>query len=184
MLDDVWATEVAKGPTLTDWVYAAGFVDGEGCIAIVRSFAPRRGRYYYGVQVVVANTERHVLDWMQGVWGGWVVATSSGQGRARASWNWRTSSGTARVFLTGIQPWLRLKTAQCQNALAMDELLQRSRRTLGREPLPQAWLEEHEKLYWVQRELNHRGSDLFVARPMHSPRQINRARAIAANTGV
>jgi len=25
-------------PLDTDWAYAAGFVDGEGCIAIVRSF--------------------------------------------------------------------------------------------------------------------------------------------------
>ena len=31
-------------PLSTDWAYAAGFVDGEGCIAIVRSFVPLRGR--------------------------------------------------------------------------------------------------------------------------------------------
>jgi hypothetical protein len=66
----------------------------------------------------------------------------------------------------------------------MIDLLQRSRRTLGREPLPQAWLEEQETLYWVQRKLNHRGSDPFVARPMHSPRKINRARMAAANIGI
>ncbi len=46
----------------TDWAYAAGFVDGEGCIAIVRSFEPSRGRYYYGVNVVVSNNDRGVLD--------------------------------------------------------------------------------------------------------------------------
>ena len=171
-------------PQLTDWVYAAAFVDGEGCIAVVRSFTPTRGRYYYGVQVVVANRDRPVLEWMQTIWGGWVVASSSRQGRARAGWNWRISGGASKPFLSGIQPWLRIKCAQCQNALAMIELLRRGHRTLGRERLPQQWLDEQEMHYWVQRKLNHRGTDLFVARPMHSSRQINRARVIAAHAGV
>jgi hypothetical protein len=55
-------------------------------------------------------------------------------------------------------------------------LLQRGRRTLGPYPLPVAWLGEQEKLYWIQRELNHRGTDPFVAKPMHSPRKIHRLR--------
>jgi hypothetical protein len=58
----------------------------------------------------------------------------------------------------------------------MIELLQRGRRTLGPYPLPQDWLEEQEKHYWIQRELNHRGTYAFVAKPMHSPRKIHRAR--------
>ena len=173
---------MTEEPAVTDWAYAAGFVDGEGCIAVVRSFTSSRGRYNYGVQVVVANVDRDVLEWMRSTWGGWVVAVSSQQGRARSSWAWRCPTGlSATPFLTGIQPWLRIKRPQCLNALAMIDLLQRGRRTLGRAPLPQAWLDEQEKHYWIQRELNHRGNDLFVARPMHSPRKINRERALAAN---
>lgn len=164
-------------PEPTDWAYAAGFVDGEGCISVSRSFEPRRGRYQYGVQVVVANGDRRALDWLQQIWGGWVVAVARGAGRARASWTWRCHTGlSARPFLTGIRPWLLIKGAQCDNALVMIELLQRGRRTLGPYPLPQAWLEEQEKHYWIQRELNHRGTDAFVAKPMHSPRKIHRAR--------
>lgn len=172
-------------PEATDWAYAAGIADGEGCIAIVRSFTPSRGRYNYGVQVTVSNRDRDVLEWMQQLWGGWVVAVSMGKGRSRASWAWRCPTGlSAKPFLTGIQPWLRIKRRQCQNALTMIDLLQRGRRTLGRAPLPQAWLDEQEKHYWMQRELNHRGTDFFVARPMHSPRQISRQRALAENNGV
>src|SRR5579859_700484 len=156
-------------PSETDWAYAAGFVDGEGCIAVVRSFAPRRGRYYYGVNVVVSNNERAVLDWMQGTWGGWVVAVrSASRGNARSAWTWRLATTGARPFLTGIQDYLRIKARQCENALEMVELLARSRRTLGRQPLPVAWLDEQERHYWLQRQLNHRGSADFVAKPMHS----------------
>lgn len=164
-------------PEVTEWVYAAAFVDGEGCISVSRSFEPRRGRYQYGVQVVVANRDHEVLNWFQSTWGGWVVAVTSRQGKSRESWTWRCPTGlSARPFLTGILPWLRIKRPQCINALAMIELLQKGRRTLGPYPLPQAWLDEQEKMYWIQRELNHRGSDPFVAKPMHSPRKIHRAR--------
>jgi hypothetical protein len=118
---------VIQEPQDTDWAYAAGFVDGEGCIAIVRSFVRLRARYYYGVQVVVTNRDRNVLDSLQSTWGGWVVAASPGLTRARACWNWRCPTGqSAKPFLTGIRPWLRIKGAQCDNALAMIELLRRA----------------------------------------------------------
>jgi hypothetical protein len=167
-------------PLDTDWAYAAGFVDGEGCIAVVRSFVPKSSRYVYGVHVVVANTERAVLDWMKAFWGGWVVAVPKHDGRWRQSWTWRCSGLKAKPFLSGIRPWLRIKQPQCENALVMVDLLQRGRRTLGPYPLPPAWLEEQEKLYWIQRELNHRGTKAFVAEPMHSPRKIHRARSAAS----
>ena len=159
----------------TDWAYAAGFVDGEGCIAVVRSFYANRGRYQYGVNVVVANRDREVLEWMKGVWFGSVVGVSGGNG-ARPSWTWRCSTGPAKPFLEGIRPWLRIKHLQCDNALVMVALLQRSFRTLGPHRIPAAWLEEQERHYWIQRELNHRGTNAFVAEPMHSPRKIHRMR--------
>jgi hypothetical protein len=164
-------------PEVTDWAYAAGFVDGEGCISVTRSFTQARGRYNYGVCVVVANRDRGVLDWMQGIWGGWVVAISPHSEATRDCWNWRSPTGlSAKPFLTGLRPWLRIKGPQCDNALVMIDLLQRGRRTLGRAPLPQSWLDEQEKHYWIQRELNHRGTAAFIAKPMHSPRKIHQAR--------
>ena len=158
-------------PSDTDWAYAAGFVDGEGCIAIVRSFTPARGRYYYGVHVVVANTDREVLEWFKSLWGGSVVIVSSVRpAMSRTAWNWRCATTIAKPFLTGIGPWLRVKRPQCDNALSMIELLGRSHRTLGRKPIPTEWLAEQEALYWKHRELNHRGTALFVKKAMHSPR--------------
>ena len=103
----------------------------------------------------------------------------------RQCWNWRCPTGSsAKPFLTGLRPWLRIKGPQCDNALEMIELLQRGRRTLGREPLPKAWLDEQEKHYWIQRKLNHRGTDAFVAEPMHSPRRIHSARLNSRVLGI
>jgi hypothetical protein len=173
---------VPEEPAATDWAYAAGSVDGEGCIAIVRSFSATRERYYYGVTVVVTNTDRRVLDWLCQLGSGHVQAMGSGLGLARKSWAWRSPSGPgAQRFIEGIRPWLRMKIKQCDNALAMIALLNRSKRTLGRRPIPPEWLAEQERHYWIQRELNHRGSAAFFKRAMHSPRQINRERARVAN---
>ncbi|HXL79142.1 MAG TPA: hypothetical protein VN985_10925 [Candidatus Eisenbacteria bacterium] len=163
-------------PSDTDWAYAAGFVDGEGCIAVVRSFTPSRGRYQYGVHVVVSNRDRGVLEWMRTIWGGSVQPVSTSPGPWQPSWTWRCSTRIARPFLDGIRPWLRVKSRQCDNALAMVGLLYRSRHSLGPYPLPAEWLAEQEQLYWIQRELNHRGSAAFVKKPMHSPRQVHRQR--------
>jgi len=161
----------------TDWAYAAGFVDGEGCIAITRSFSTPRNRFYYGISIVVVNRELVVLDWMQELWGGWVVAMPQPRGLARPSWAWRSRSGTsAEDFLRGIRGWLKIKRRQCDNALSMVDLLKRSKYTLGRKFLPADWLADQERHYWRQREMNHRGNAQFVAKPMHSPRKIHRDR--------
>ena len=163
-------------PEVTDWAYAAGFVDGEGCIAITRSFVIARNKYAYSVAVVVSNGDRSVLDWMRDLWRGCVVASSDAGGNARQSWAWRTSGTGCEAFLRGIRPWMRIKERQCDNALAMIEVIKRSRYTLGRKFMPPEWLELQEKHYWAQRELNHRGTKPYQALPMHSPRQIHRER--------
>jgi hypothetical protein len=161
----------------TDWAYAAAFVDGEGCIAVTRSFNANRDRFYYGVAVVVVNRDRSVLDWMNHLWSGWVVEMPFSGGNARPSWSWRSPTGTgAEPFLLGIQPWLRLKQLHCENALEMIRILKRSRYTLGPKFLPASWLSDQESCYWRQRELNHRGNAPFVAKAMHSSRQIHRAK--------
>jgi hypothetical protein len=163
----------------TDWAYAAAFVDGEGCIAVTRGFVPARGKYSYSVAVIAVNRERGVLEWLHSLWGGWVVPSSNAGGNARRSWAWRSPTGTsAEPFLEGIRPWLRIKTEQCDNALAMIQVLKRSRYTLGRKFMPSEWLQLQEHHYWRQRELNHRGTKPFIAEPMHSPRRISRERQL------
>ena len=112
-------------------------------------------------------------------------AFSNGNEHSRQAWYWRCPTGiSAKPFLLGIQPWLRVKQAQCANALAMIELMARSRKTLGPYKMPPEWIDAQENLYWIKRKLNHRGSAEFVKPAMHSPRRISRERAQAATYGV
>ena len=50
--------------------------------------------------------------------------------------------------------------------------------------MPPEWRADQERLYWIQRELNHRGNAAFAKVPMHSPRKIRRERAVIANHGI
>jgi len=140
---------------------------------------PARAKYTYSVTVVVANRERAVLAWFKDLWGGWVVSVPRTE-RSRDCWNWRSpTGGSCEPFLVGIRPWLKIKGLQCDNALDMIAVLRRSRYTLGPKTLPPEWASLQEHHYWVQREMNHRGTAPFVAEPMHSPRAISRSRRAA-----
>jgi hypothetical protein len=155
-------------PIDTDWAYAAGFVDGEGCIVVVRSSVTSTAGHQYRVFVDVANRDRAVLEWMRSLWGGWVVGKLPRTPGAQPIWIWRSPTGVeAKPFLVGIRPWLRIKSKQCDNAVTMIALLQERRRTHGRVVQLGAWNSRLETLYWIQRRLNHRGRAEFVGQPRH-----------------
>jgi len=60
--------------------YIAGFIDGEGCIAITKRMARSGRNYSYRVEVIVAqaNRGRAVLDWLQARIGGRIHETHNG----------------------------------------------------------------------------------------------------------
>lgn len=183
------ASTVAQEIQATDWAYGAGFVDGEGCIAVARSFVKGRGKFSYGVVGVVSNRDRQVLEWFRDMWSGNVVRARSGGGGqgtfAREAWNWRSPTGqSARFFMQGIRPFLRIKTKQCDNALAMIELLRRSRRTLGPYAMPTEWLEQQERLYLdpARTEPPRHRCLRQAANALTAPH--HRERAIASSSGV
>lgn len=89
--------------------YIAGIVDGEGHIGFVHC----RGSYF--VRVIVANTDRGLLEYLQSLFGGDIKAVQRKPGW-KQSWQWRISWGRAIEFLSLIEPWLRVKEDQAHLA--------------------------------------------------------------------
>lgn len=89
--------------------YIAGIVDGEGCI----SFCRIRGSHF--VRVLVANTNRDVLEYLQSIFGGDIHSVARKPGW-KQSWQWRISWSRAIEFLDLIEPWLRIKEDQAHLA--------------------------------------------------------------------
>lgn len=108
----------------TELAYFAGLLDGEGCIRVKRQrkyWGPKQALdgWQYGVAVYIANTVRAPLDQVCTLFGG-SVARQSSQGREgqKPVYRWTIGQLQAERFLRAVRPYMRIKHAQADNALA------------------------------------------------------------------
>lgn len=102
---------------MTD-AYAAGLVDGEGCITIPH----QREVYSIRVDIGMTTRARPVLNWMQSVYGGAVRRTRPATDRWEEAICWTVTGSEAASFLRRINPHLRLKQDQSAAALKVEEI--------------------------------------------------------------
>lgn len=109
--------------------YTAGFFDGEGSVNSIRIASKRSASYK--VHTSVMNTERSVLEWLQGRFGGKIYD----HGFKKKPTNWRpgyqwhiNQVDALEAFLRAIRPYLRIKGALTDNALEMIALKRRAGR--------------------------------------------------------
>ena len=138
-------------------VYAAGLVDGEGCIT---AKATKSGTGM-GIRVVVgmATKATALLERMLSVYGGTLITQSPKNPKHSDVITWTATGATAAAMLRRIEPHLILKTEQAQLALRIEEI---------RTSLPQIGDRDHHKwtpealarcqtIYRRIHELNERG---------------------------
>jgi len=107
-----------------DWAYAAGIIDGDGCIRFNRQ--PSGGLV---IRVHVTNTNPILTDWLKQTFGGYVWMESKQYAPNRKiRYVWELSAKKAIPFLEGIRPHLRLKTRQCDLVLAIQRTKRHGRR--------------------------------------------------------
>lgn len=149
--------------------YAAGLVDGEGCIHLARR-GGKQGQYavphqngQHTIVVYLNNTAKPMIDFLQSLWGGYVnIVPANEEKNSRAQWHWGVSANKALRFLDDIFPFLIVKRRQAQLARRFQRYVQ----VTGRE--------RTEKIYKLQcrffdemRVLNQRG--LRALPPSHDP---------------
>jgi hypothetical protein len=107
--------------------WAAGFVDGEGCIMFRRSpdrtargRGPKRLR---NMCVQVTQKQSEPLRLLQQHWGGALTDTL-----ASGCFRWRVSSQEAVRFLLDIEPYLVVKRRQCTLALMFSDTIDQRQR--------------------------------------------------------
>ena len=103
-------------PTREDIAYAAGLFDGEGCVSITVS-GRNKNRPSYRVQVIVASTDKQVLDWLKERWRGNVYSQKRDAPHHRPGWQWHLAEGEAIPFLETIRLHLKIKGPATDNAL-------------------------------------------------------------------
>lgn len=113
-------------PTAEECAYAAGFLDGEGCIYVRGPHGKAPHRSSYSICVGLGNDDIRPILFIQRLWGG---SISPGPVRANGKCNsrWTVTAKRATAFLQDVLPFLKVKREQAELVLE----LQTTKRKVG-----------------------------------------------------
>ena len=99
----------------TDLAYCAGLLDGEGCLTISK----RTQKNTFQMRVEIVNTNKEVLEWVKGMFGGSVIVRMrpGKYGNNKESFVWLADTRRAASFLRLIKPYVKIKRRQLEIAL-------------------------------------------------------------------
>lgn len=150
--------------------YLAGIIDADGTIGIKRSTYAMRVRGdasqpIYSERVAVRQVEPDAVDLLHNLFGGYRGVTKPYAIRGRPLQSWQATDLRAVACITAIRPYLRIKTAQADNVIALRAIKEasriarvpRGRGHVGAVVRPEALSIEMERLYLVAHELNRVG---------------------------
>lgn len=104
----------------TDLAYAAGIIDGEGCIGIWRKLQQQR-YLSYDMRVTVSMIDEWLPNWLRFAFGGSITYHKSKQKNRQPQWQWRITANQALAFLILILPYLTIKRPQAELAIAFQQ---------------------------------------------------------------
>lgn len=103
-------------------VWAAGLIDGEACISIVRHSRNDRPQPHHGLRVDVAMVHKPTLLQLQLLFGGRIYPKRSKSKEHRQAWLWTIATQEAKQLLEQIRPFVLTKRKEVEIALAFDQL--------------------------------------------------------------
>lgn len=111
--------------------WMAGFVDGEGCIHISRCVNRRGGNEWTSYQLIlhVSQSTRPALARFAEAFGG---TPGIEYRKGKPYWYWRVSGSVASETLKQLLPYLLVKKAEAENAIAFQETLEAARKVVTR----------------------------------------------------
>ena len=115
----------------TDLAWAAGFIDGEGCIALRRQVGRQKGVAYtcYALRLSVTNTDLRCLERLKSMFAGSINrATHSYRPQNKPCWAWFCSSANAERALVALLPYLVSKKEQAELGLLSRRHIQKNGR--------------------------------------------------------
>ena len=155
--------------------YLAGFIDGEGYIALKIDRSKSNGKLYYTPIIKIAQTDESIIRWIKESYGGWYYKREYKEdSHSKDSYYWTLTGTNLKPFLQKVYPYLKLKKKQCKLVLQKIKMQE----TLGDEipykniskinqqrkdkmKVNASYREQHrrdiEKIYNKLRKLNKRG---------------------------
>jgi len=140
--------------SIATYAYAAGLVDGEGSIAIMKS----SGCYSLTLNIGMSAKGFSVLEWMQRNFGGRIYPRRRATEKWDAAYSWHTFGGTAASIIESLRPYLVLKREHADLALLLRSLMEQAeKRPNGRTYWTPALREQAEGLKLRLNKANEKG---------------------------
>lgn len=155
--------------TVAELAYAAGIIDGEGCVTIRCSSRVKRGRpsIVHAVAVAVSSIDEVVVTWLHDRFGGY-RSERTPKGSSKSVYTWRCESKTAVMTLSAVRPYLLIKARQADIAMEFQKVIP----PRGGRDNKLTWkhLEDRERFRVMIHELNSTRGDQFVSLEAHAKR--------------
>lgn len=121
-----------KGRKTWELGYAAGLIDGEGCITIGRHHKTIKGMSFieYRLEVVISQTDGRALDFMYGLFGGYLYKRNSKPGPTYKPfiYRWEIRGEKAMKFLKRLIPFLKIRKQEAELAIQFQSIRTKSPR--------------------------------------------------------
>lgn len=140
----------------TERSYLAGIIDGEGSIMVIHHNSNKEFGHkweYWVLRVLIANTDKRLLDWLLERFGGGYSIGISKKNTHKDTYQWRVDSKRALPVLMAALPYLILKKEQANLALDMIS----THKLVGRKGHTQETFEKRKALAERIKSLNKRG---------------------------
>ena len=118
---------------VAELAYAAGLIDGEGCIRIGKYTDHKTQELRYRGQLSIGMTSRAAVEWMRDRMGGNFYIYRTSYDKAKPAYNWTMRSTEAAALLSAILPHLIIKREQ---ALLLIEFAETVHQCWGRRGMP------------------------------------------------
>lgn len=107
-----------KQSKISRYAYAAGLIDGEGCIRIEKRKARNNRSDNYFLSICLYQKDGRMVDWLFGNFGGKVYSVIMPPGKINENggtiYQWRILNRKALEFLKKILPFLTVKKSQAE----------------------------------------------------------------------
>lgn len=156
--------------TKLELAYCAGVIDSDGTIGIRRmTYAMRvvgdSKAPTYSERIAVKQVEPQAVDMLHRLFGGSMYMNDPSAKRGRPLHSWVVTDRKAAFALKSLLPFLRIKSMQAKNCLALRELKERSKKErvasgrghAGSSPRTEKMSAAMDRLYQVAHDLNRVG---------------------------
>ena len=108
--------------TPEDKAYIAGLFDGEGSVSFFWPRAHKNGKRYGKLFLRISQNDRRVLDWVRTVTGVGSIHARKRIARCKLQHDYAASNEAARILLSAIRPYLKVKGERVDEKLELDRI--------------------------------------------------------------